>query len=42
MMTDLCAVGQSYDYLRPDLLVKRNIGHLLVAHEVDQHIQNGF
>lgn len=42
MMTDLRAVGQSYDYLRPDLLVKRKKGHLLVAPEVDRHIQNGF
>jgi len=41
-MTDLCAVGQLYDYLRSDPLVKRKKGHLLVTHEVDQHIQNGF
>ena len=40
--SDLCSVVQSYDYLRPDLLVYPKEGHLLVVPEVDWPVQNGY
>jgi hypothetical protein len=39
--SDLCSVVQSYEYLRPDLLVHPKEGHLLVVREVAWTVQNG-